>query len=330
MPKPALSIKFLGTGFYVPEKIVTNEEYEGKFSLPPGWIERVTGIKERHICSENEACSDLAIRAAKNALSNANISPEQVDLVILASVGPDYSSPPTAAIIQDRIGAKNAASLDIDVACMGYIWGLNLAASLINAGLHKTVLVVASEPTSKAADYEDQETFILLGDGAGAAIMSAAKENSGILASFFKSDGSRWDCATILGGGSRYPKYYENANIGQYLFKMKGKEIFKFAVSAMNEAIDAVTQKAGVRKEDVKLIIPHQANGRLLASAIKRSGLPTEKFFINLNKFGNTSAASTAIALADANAQGLLKSGDYLILVGFGAGLTWGASLIRW
>jgi 3-oxoacyl-[acyl-carrier-protein] synthase III len=327
---PKMPVKIMGTGFFVPERIVTNQEYEQVYGIPAAWIEQVTGVKTRRVCAPQEACSDLAVKAAQMALTNAQLDPQAIDLVILASVGPDYSSPPTSTIIQNRIGAVNAASFDVDVACMGFIWAVNLAAALIASGLHRTILVVASEPATRAANYQDKETFILLGDGAGALIMTGTKEPRGILSSYLKSDGSRWETATILGGGSRYPDYYKDPDIGKYFFAMKGRDIFKFAVKAMNEAISAVLQETGISKEDLKLVIPHQANYRILQAAIKRSGISADKFVINVDRFGNTSAASIALALAEADQLGRVARDDLVLLVGFGAGLNWGATLIRW
>ncbi len=324
-------IKITGMSFYVPDQVITNNDIEKKYGISAEWIEQVTGIKSRHTCAPHEACSDLGIAASKLAIKKAGINASEIDLIILASVGPDYSLPPTSSIIQDKIQAKNAAAFDIEVACLGFVWGVNIAAQFISNDVYKNVLVIASEPATRAANYEDKNTFILLGDGAAAAILTKSNTDSGILSSYFRTDGKDWDAATILGGGSRHPKFYEDKeNIGKYFFSMNGRKIYKFAVNAMNEAIEKVIQKAKLDKNKINLVVPHQANHRILQSAIRRSGIPKDKYFINVDKFGNTSAASIPIALAEAEQKGRIKDGDYVIMVGFGAGLNWGAMLVKW
>jgi len=328
-----LPVEIIGTGFHVPEKIVTNEDYEKQYGISAEWIKQVCGIESRHICAPNEACSHMAIPAAKKAIESAKINPEEIDLIILSTIAADYTSPPSSCQIQGAIGAKNAACFDVDCACLGYVWALRIAAQFVAHGNFRKVLVVGSEASSRAANYKDPNTFILLGDGAGAAILSKSDGKSGILSSFFKSDGTKWEVATIKVGGTMYPdtrNLPEGINADDLFFKMDGHKIYKFAVRAMVDVVEKVTKDAGLGIKDIKLVIPHQANLRILDSAVKKLGLRSDQYFINVHKFGNTSGATVAIALADAIEQGKINRGDHVILAGFGAGLSWGAILLRW
>lgn len=326
-----IPISICGTGFYVPEQVVTNEDYEKKYGVSADWIKKVSGIETRRKKSSSEDCAIIGAKAAEKALKRANMSAKEIDLIILSSSAPNYLSPPTSCIIQNLLGANNAATMDINVACMGYIWALNIGARFIREGLFKNALIIASEAALQGANYEDKDTFILLGDGAGACILkNDIDQKKGILSSYFRTEGSKWDVATILYGGSTYAQEYLTSCVkGTQLFHMKGKDIFKFAVTVIPDTIKKVAKRAKIDKNEIDLIIPHQANLRILDAARERLNFPKEKFFINVQRYGNTSSASIAIALAEANEQGKINDGDIVVLVGFGAGLSWGAVTIR-
>ncbi len=323
-------VDIVGTGFYVPERVVTNQDIEAETGIPSDWIENACRIKSRRVCSEEEHCSVLGQKAAEEAIKAAQIDPGDIDLIIVGTVTPDFSTPPTACVIQKNLGAKNAFSFDIEVACMSFIWGLNIAIQFIASNSFKTILVVGAEASSRKTNYDDKNTFILMGDGAGAAVVKRSTNGKGVLSSYFKGDGTRWEYATVLAGGSRHYKYHEDQDIGKYMFTMNGKGIFKFGVTVVDEIIKELLKKANVTIDEVALIIPHQANGRLLESAIKRTGIASDKFYINIQNYGNTSAATVAIAMAEAVQKGMIKDGDLVMLIGFGAGLNWGGILLKW
>jgi 3-oxoacyl-[acyl-carrier-protein] synthase-3 len=328
-----LPVEIIGTGFHVPEKIVTNEDYEKQYGISAEWIKQVCGIESRHICAPNEACSHMAIPAAKKAIESAKINPEEIDLIILSTINSDYAAPPGSCLIQLGVGAKNAACFDVDCACLGYVWALHIGAQFIALGQYRNVLVVASEVCSRAANYNDPKTFILLGDGAGAAILRKSEDGSGILSSYFRADGTRWEAATIKACGTMYPdtkKLPEGITMDDILFSMNGPKVYKFAIKAMTDAVESVIEKAGLEKRDIKLVIPHQANYRILKSAVKKMGLGDSQHFVNVQKYGNTGAATVAIALADAVEKGKICKGDNIVLTGFGSGLSWGAIVLRW
>jgi 3-oxoacyl-[acyl-carrier-protein] synthase-3 len=331
--KEMLPVEIIGTGFYVPEKVVTNEDYEKQYGVSAKWIKEACGVESRRKAESHEACSHLAIPAAKKAIESAGISPEEIDLIILSSMGSDFSSPPSSCLVQGAIGAVNAACFDMDCACLGYVWALQLGAQLLVDDRFKKILVVGSEVGSRIANFNDPNTFILLGDGAGAAVLSKGDGNSGILSSHFKTDGTKWDVATIKIAGSMYAdtrKLPEGVKMADILFRMDGKKVYKFAVKAMSNAIAQVVQDAGLTLKDIKLVIPHQANFRILESAVRKVGLSNDQIFVNVHKYGNTGSATIAIALADAHEGGRIKKGDHVVLTGFGSGLSWGAILLRW
>jgi 3-oxoacyl-[acyl-carrier-protein] synthase-3 len=325
---PEVPFEIIGTGYFVPERIVTNEEFEKEYNVPAAWIEQVSGIRERRVARKDQACSDLALPACQAALSDAKISPQDLDLIILTSMGPDYASPPTSCVLQGVLGASKAAAFDLDCACLGFPWALYVAANLTRTGKFNTVLVVSSELGSRCANYNDPNSFILLGDGAGAAVIRKAETNRGILASYFRADGTKCDVASIQAWGSRYSRLPPN-EIDEHGFKMNGKQIYRFATRAIPEAIAAVTQLAKISNDDLSLVIAHQANKRILQSAIKKNNIPEGKYFVDIDRFGNTGSATIPLALADARSQGRIKPGDIVALVGFGAGLSWGSVLVQ-
>jgi 3-oxoacyl-[acyl-carrier-protein] synthase-3 len=320
-----------GWGMYVPERVLTNADLARVVDTSDEWIVSRTGIRERHIVSdERETTSTMAVRAARRALRVANLAPSQVDLVIVATAMPDYPFPATACLVQDALGAVRAGAFDLSAACSGFIYALSVASSFIRSGAADHVLVIGSETLSRMADWTDRNTCVLFGDGAGAVVLSASTERSGVLASELGSDGSGGELLIVRAGGSRAPASYNTVSNGEHYLWMNGREVFRFATTIMPKATESVVRSAGWQLADLDLVIPHQANIRIIESSIKRLGLPPEKFFVNVERYGNTSAASIPIALCEAVAQGRVHPGDKLVLVGFGAGLTWAAAAVEW
>ncbi len=310
-----MGVGIIGLGKYVPAKKVTNVELEKFVDTNDEWIRTRTGIEARHFAADDEDTSDLAIHAAKEALQQAALSAEQIDMVIVATVTPDQAFPSVANIVQDAIGAKNAASMDMSAACTGFMYGLVTAQQFVQTGAYNNVLVIGVEKLSKVLDFEDRNTAVLFGDGASAAIVSNVAEGRGFLAFDLGSDGS----------GGKHLFLNDQRHI-----EMNGREVFKFAVRTMGESALRVIEKAGLQKEDVDYLIPHQANIRIMDAARTRLGLPEEKMSKTIHLYGNTSAASIGLSLYDDVASGKIKDGDKLVLVGFGGGLTWGAILLTW
>lgn len=320
-----------GWGSYVPEKVLTNEALAQVVETSDDWITRMTGIKERHVVgSERETTAVLAARAGREALMVANLPPSRLDLIIVATVTPEYAFPSTASVVQDALGAGSAGAFDLSAGCSGFLYGLNLANGYIRSGMAEHVLVIGAETLSRIVDWTDRNTCVLFGDGAGAVVVSACTDRCGVLATELGSDGSGGDLLILPAGGSHQPASLETVSNGGHFVKMNGREVFRFATTVMPKAAESVVKKAGWEMNDVNLIIPHQANTRIIESAAKRLGVSMEKFFVNLERFGNTSAASVPIALAEAVSQGRIQPGDKLVLVGFGAGLTWAAAAVEW
>lgn len=324
------SAGILGTGRFVPERVLTNEDLEKMVDTSDEWITTRTGIKERRIAEPEQASSDLAILAARAALKDANIRADQLDLVIVATVTPDHAFPSTASILQNKLGATKAAAYDLAAGCSGFVYGLTAAATMIEARAMNHVLVVGVETLSKIVDWTDRSTCVLFGDGAGAAVLGPVPEGYGILSSVLGSDGSGAELLVLEAGGSRNPASLETVQGKKHTISMHGNEVFKFAVRIMDEASLNVLKKAGLSSEDIDLFIPHQANIRIIDAAARRLQLPADRVFVNVDAYGNTSAASIAIALDEARKKGRIQSGDFVLLVGFGAGLTWGAAIVRW
>jgi 3-oxoacyl-[acyl-carrier-protein] synthase-3 len=320
-----------GWGMYVPERVLTNADLERVVDTSDEWIVSRTGIRERHVVSdERETTATMAVRAARAALRMANLPPSQVDLVIVATTMPDYPFPATACLVQDALGATHAGAFDLGAACSGFIYALSLATGFIRSGSADHVLVIGSETLSRMMDWTDRNTCVLFGDGAGAVVLSASTTRSGVLASELGSDGSGGELLIVRAGGSRVPASHDTLSNGQHYVWMNGREVFRFATTIMPKATEAVVRKAGWQLADLSLVIPHQANIRIIDASIKRLGMLPEKFFVNLERYGNTSAASIPIALCEAVAQGRLQPGDKMVLVGFGAGLTWAAAAVEW
>jgi len=320
----------IGTGSYLPEQILTNKDIEKIVDTSDEWITTRTGIKERRIAGKDTATSDLAIKASLNALRNANLSAEQLDLIIVATITPDMNFPSTACIVQSAIGAVNAVAFDISAACTGFIYGIVTANQFISTGLYKNVLVIGAEVLSKFVDWQDRNTCVLFGDGAGAVIMSRVPEEYGVLSQYLGADGSGGNALAIDAGGSRNPASSETVEQRMHYIRMDGNDVFKFAVKVMASAAEEAVRIAGLDKTDVDYLIPHQANIRIIDAARRRMGLSEDRVYVNLDKYGNMSAASIPVALDEALAKGAIKTGDNIVLVGFGAGLTWGSCLLRW
>lgn len=318
-----------GLGKYVPPEILTNKDLEKMIDTSDEWITRRVGIKERHIAADDVPTSELAIKAAKDALEDAGLSAEEVELIIVATVTPDMAFPATACILQERLGASKAATFDLEAGCSGFVYALSVAAQFITSGTFDNILVVGAETLSKITDWEDRGTCVLFGDGAGAAVVQPA-ESGGMLAFDLGADGSGGNTLYMPGGGSLNPADKLTIDEKMHFIKMEGNSVFKFAVRTMGQSSFDVLKKAGLKPEDIDLLIPHQANTRIIESAARRLKLPEDKVFVNLERYGNTSSASVPIALVEAKEEGMIKNGDIIVLVAFGAGLTWASTVIEW
>ncbi len=319
--------KMIGFGLYTPKNLVENEKLQEFLETSDEWIRTRTGIERRYI-SLDENTSDLAVEASKKALSQAGLSAEDIDLIIVATVTPDNFTPSTACIVQDKLGAKNAWAFDINAACTGFIYALKLGRSLIRSGEANNALIIGAETLSKALNWEDRGSCVLFGDGAGATVLTSTEEDCGIKCVNVKSDGSKGDSLVIQGLPLNSP-FKDGREVSENYINMNGREIFKFATKVMEESIVEILEKENIKIEDIDAIIPHQANLRIIDYVVKRLGIPREKFITNLQNYGNTSGASIPIALCESIDEGNLKKGDNIIMVGFGGGLTWGAALIK-
>jgi len=322
--------KITGTGSFAPSKILTNYDLEKMVDTSDEWIITRTGIKERRIAEDGTGPSDLSLEASRIALKEANLEPDQIDLILLGTVTPDYLLPSTACILQDKLKAKNAAVLDIVAACSGFIYGLSIASAFIGMGQYRNVLVIGVETLSKITNWEDRNTCVLFGDGAGAAVVSATTEERGILGTFLSGDGSLANLLHVPVGGAKVPLTRENFDLKQHYISMQGNEVFKSAVRAMEGAAKQIIQKVGLSSEEIDLLIPHQANIRIIEALAKRLKVPMDKVYVNIDRYGNTSAASVPIALDEARKKGVIKEGSKTVLVAFGAGFTWGSAVIKW
>lgn len=318
-----------GVGAAVPDRVLTNEDLTKMVDTNDEWITSRTGIKERRIASSETAASDLSFQAAQRALQMAGLSGNDLDLIIECTVTPDMMFPATACILQHRLGAERAAAFDLSAGCTGFVYGLTVAAQFVQTGFYKHVLVVGCDLLSKITDFTDRNTCVLFGDGAGAALVSRT-EKKGIIANFIASEGAGADYLTIPAGNSRMPASHETVDNKLHYIKMEGKEVFKFAVNAMPKAIHTVLQKADLSINDIDVLLPHQANIRIIDSAVKKLEINPDKVLTTIEKYGNMSSASIPVTLAEMAAEGRIKKGDKLVMVGFGAGLTYGASLIEW
>lgn len=322
--------RIVGTGSAVPDRVLTNFDLEKTVDTTDEWITTRTGIKERRIAADDEYTSLFATRAAEKALEMAGLTPMDLDLIIVATITPDFPFPATACLVQNNLKAVNAAAFDISAACSGFLYGVTMAHSQIRTGMARRAMVIGAETLSRITDWTDRNSCVLFGDGAGAVILEACDGENGVLATRIHSDGSYWELLHQPACGSRNPASSRVIDEKMTVIKMQGNEVFKLAVRAMEDAANEVLALQGFQTADIDLFIPHQANKRIIDAIGKRLGLEKEKVYVNLDRFGNTSAASIPIALDEANRNGRLKQGDILLLDSFGGGLTWASVLMRW
>ncbi len=319
-----------GVGAYVPAKVLTNADLEKMVDTTDDWITTRTGIKERHIAAEDEFTSDLGAKAAQRAMKMAGVTADQIDLIIVATITPDMPFPSTACLVQHKLGATRAAAFDLEAACSGFIYALEIGQQFIMSRTYETVLVIGAEKLSSITDWKDRNTCVLFGDGAGAAILQNRQGAHGLLTAVMGADGAKSDLLFMPGGGSRCPATVDSITARQHYLRMEGKETFKNAVQAMQFAAEEALRRCEITVSQIKCIIPHQANRRIIDAVGERLGAKPEQLFVNVNKYGNTSAASVGIALDEAVNSGSIQRGDLILLVVFGAGLTWGAAVIEW
>jgi 3-oxoacyl-[acyl-carrier-protein] synthase-3 len=328
--KTSRTVSIIGTGSYVPEKRLTNEDLTKIVDTSDEWITTRTGIKERRIAGKDEHTSDMATKAALNAIEQAKISREEIDLILVATATPDMLFPATACFVQKKIGAINAACLDISAACAGFLFAVEIAQQFITSHTYDTVLVIGAEKLTSITNWTDRNTCVLFGDGAGAAILQHRGGSHGVISTHIGSDAQYTDILFMPGGGSRCPITRDNADLNLNTIHMTGKEVYKQAVTAMIDAAKKALDQAGLSIHDIACVIPHQANLRIIEGIADRLGIPLEKFYVNLDRYGNTSAAAVAIALDEANRTGRIKPGDYVLMIVFGGGLTWASTIIEW
>jgi 3-oxoacyl-[acyl-carrier-protein] synthase III len=322
--------RITGTGHYLPDNLVTNDELAKFVDTSDEWIRQRSGIEQRYFADRSQATSDMGTEAGRKALADAGVSPEEVDYVICATLTPDFHMPSSACVIQNNLGVVNAGASDLNAACSGFVYALQHADALIRAGIHKTVLVVGSEKLSDHLVWEKRDTAVLFGDGAGAVVVQAGEGEHGIISTYTRSDGSAADILAVPAGGSRQPITLENVNEVEFGVTMNGQALYKRAIGAFGDAIEAALEKTGLKVEDIDLFIPHQANKRIIDSATKRVGLTEDKIYLNVMKVANTSSASIPIAIDQARKEGRINEGDTVLLAAFGAGLTWASAMIRW
>jgi len=322
-------VGIVGVGEYLPKKKLTNRDLERIVDTSDEWITTRTGIKERHLAAKGQSTADMAYRAAKAALADAKLKPESIDLIIVATITPEMQFPATACFVQHKLGAKNAVAFDVSAACSGFVYGIITAQQFIAGGTYKNALVIGAETLSVVTDWKDRNTCVLFGDGAGACVLKEVKK-SGILSTYMKSDGSLIDLLYLPGGGSAHPASKTTLKNKMHYMKMRGNEVFKLAVTFMAEAANKALEQCGIDCKDVDCFIPHQANIRILLAVAKKLGLSSDKIYLNIERCGNMSSASTATALCEAVKEKRIKKGDIVVLDAFGAGLVWGAVVIKW
>jgi len=329
LPKSLRGSRITGTGHYCPERVLTNLDLEEMVDTTDEWIFARTGIRERRIASDDQACSDLAFEAAKQALHRAGVDATDLDGIILGTVSGDMVFPATSCLIQDRLGATNAVAFDVSAACSGFVYGVSIAHSFIACHQMERVLVVGVDLLSKIVDWEDRATCVLFGDGAGAAVMEPCEVGVGILSTYMKSDGALAELLHIPSGGTRDPASPETCERRGHYIKMKGDGVFKYAVRAMEDASRQALERADLTLDDVDWMVPHQANARIVEAVYRRLGIDETKVVMNLDRYGNTSSGTIPIALDEAVREGRVKEGDLVLMVTFGGGLTWGSVLMR-
>jgi len=328
--RPPRSVHIVGTGSYVPERVLTNADLERMVDTTDEWIVTRSGIRERRIAPPEICTSDMAVEAARRAMEQAAVRAEEIDLIICATITPDMPFPATACLVQQKLAARRAAAFDVEAACSGFVYGLEIGQQFITSGTYDTVLVIGAEKLSTIVNWQDRSTCVLFGDGAGAALLRSRGEEHGILATCMGADGTQADLLMMPAGGSRYPASKESVSAGMHFLKMAGKEVFKNAVMAMQTAAEEALRKCNLTIHDIKCVIPHQANIRIIEALADRLSAPMEKVYVNLHRYGNISAASVAVALDEAAREGRFQRGDLILLVVFGSGLTWASCVIQW
>ncbi|MFP4028212.1 MAG: beta-ketoacyl-ACP synthase III [Candidatus Brocadiia bacterium] len=325
-----LPVEFAGLGSYVPDKVLTNYDLEKMVDTSDEWITKRTGIKERRLVADHQATSDLAVAAAKQALDDAELAPEDVDVLTVCTCTPDHFFPATACLVQDAIGATNAVCYDLEAACSGFVFGTTQAAGMVQSGIAKNALVIGAESLSRFTDFEDRRSCILFGDGAGAAVLTGTDRSAEIIYCDLGADGSEPDILVIPAGGSRKTASHQTVDAGEHYMKLKGREVFKYAVNKLGELVQRIPEETDVALEEIKMIIPHQSNERIIRSVCERAALPLDVAYLNIDRVGNTSAASIPMALTESVEKGIVERDDYVLLLAFGGGLTWGSILFRY
>ena len=325
-----LKSRITGTGSCVPSTVIANTDLEKELDTSDEWIVERTGIRERRVVKHSEAASDLGVKAAKRAMKDAGVGPEDIDMVMVATMSGDMPMPSTASILQHKLGIRQAGAFDINAACSGFLYGLSVADSLVKSGASGKLLLVGVEINSKFLDWKDRATCILFGDGAGAVVLEPTRGNSGILSTRLFSDGSMWDYVCLPGGGSKHPPSADTLRSGLHYIKMKGNETFKVAVRTLEKLVIETLDENNIKASDLAMLIPHQANLRIITATAKRLKLPMSKVAVNLDRYGNTSSASIPMVLDEVARAGKIKKGEYVLLEAFGGGLTWASALIRW
>lgn len=322
--------RIIGVGSYAPKRILTNADLKKMVETSEEWIVQRSGIRERRIADEGEATSDLALKAAQQALERAGLVPEDIEFIVVGTTTPDMFFPAVGNLVQQRLGCRRVGSVDLLAACAGSVYSMAVGAKFIETGKYRRVLCIGAETLSRITDWTDRGTCVLLADAAGAAVLEASEDGSGLIDADLYSDGQYWELLYMPGGGSRYPATRETVDARMHYAKMKGSEVFKVAVRMFVESTSALLKRHGFTAADVDLFIPHQANLRIIEAAVKRVGLPMERVFINVDRYGNTGAASVYVALEEAVSAGRINRGDLVLLAAFGGGFTWGAALVRW
>lgn len=320
----------IGWGKYVPRRVLTNDDLTHMVETSDDWIRTRTGICERRIVEDGETTSSMAIQAARRALEVARLNPAHLDLIVVATVTPDHAFPATACLVQNALGAWRAAAFDLSAGCSGFVYSLGVVSDMMSTGAYGNALLIGAETLSCITDWSDRGTCVLFGDGAGALVLQAGENEGGVLSTILGADGSGAELLQLPGGGSRYPASHYTVSEGLHYLQMKGREVFRFAVKKIPSATEEVLEQAGLQLSDVNLLVPHQANQRIIEAAVRGLGMPPKVVYSNLERYGNTSGASIPIALCEAIEEGHIHPGDLVVCVGFGAGLTWGASAIRW
>jgi 3-oxoacyl-[acyl-carrier-protein] synthase-3 len=322
--------RIVGVGSYAPKRILTNADLEKMIKTSDEWIVQRSGIRERRIADESEATSDLAVKAAQQALERAGLVPEDIEFIVVGTTTPDMFFPAVGNLVQQRLGCRRVGSVDLLAACAGSVYSMAVGAKFIETGKYRRVLCIGAETLSRITDWTDRGTCVLLADAAGAAVLEASEDGSGLIDADLYSDGQYWELLYMPGGGSRYPATRETVDARMHYAKMKGSEVFKVAVRMFVESTSTLLRRHGFTAADVDLFIPHQANLRIIEAAVKRVGLPMERVFVNVDRYGNTGAASVYVALEEAVSAGRINRGDLVLLAAFGGGFTWGAALVRW